>query len=304
MGDRLITGPDSNAVLTFFEGSTFTLTPNTDIVVERLQGDAESRDFSLRLNVGTIWARVASLVSPAARFEVKASNAVAVVRGSQIGARVLADGSFQCWTREGAMSIETSAGQHASLVAGETVVVQPDGQLSANRPFEPAASLVRITTSGPVWAVLVHPDGGANGVVEPGVTVSQTFGALVSPFQRGGEGLAFEVPASQSGTYTLVLEGRAEAADGADFGLVAAALLAPIYAGTPDATARLLAREELAGRVAAGERVAFDLHVDVVFASDPGTLLTSMTASAPYAVGEALGPAKVYVSPLEAARLA
>jgi hypothetical protein len=303
VGDRLITGPDSNAVLTFFEGSTFTLTPNTDIVVERLQGDATSRDFSLRLNVGTIWARVVSLVSPSARFEVKTPNAVAVVRGSQIGARVLADGSFQCWTREGAMSVETSAGQQASLVAGETVLVQPDGQLSASRPFEPAASVVRVTTRGPVWALLVHPDGGANGIVEPGVVVSQTFGALVSPYQRGDGQLSFEAPANEPGRYTLVLEGRGEAGDGAEFGVVAAGLLAPLYAGTPDTATRLLAREELTGTIAAGERIALDLSVDVVFSSDPGTLLTSMTASAPYAVGEGLGPAKVYVSPLEAARL-
>ena len=301
VGDRVITGPDTNVVLTFFEGSTFTITPNTDIVVERLQGDQTTRDFSLRLNAGTIWARVVSLVNPAARFEVRTPSAVAVVRGSQIGARVLPDGTFQCWTREGSMTVETSAGQQASLAPCETVLVQPDGQLAAQRPFEPAASVLRFDVRGSVWSVVVHPDGGANGVVEPGIVASQTFGALVTPPHASAGALAFEVPANVSGRYLLVLQGRAEAE--AEYSVLVTGLLAPIYAGTPDEEARLLAGAEALGKVPAGQTVAVAVDVVVEAEGEPDARLASLTVSEPFGVEGPLGPAKIYVSPLEVALL-
>jgi len=300
VGDRLITGPDANLVLTFFEGSTFTLTPNTDIVVERLQGDRTTRDFSLQLNAGTIWARVVNFATSAATFQVKTPSAVAVVRGSQIGARVLADGSFQCWTREGAMSVLTTGGQQADLVAGETVLVQPDGQLSASRPFEPSASVLRFLVRGNVWPLVVHPDGGANGIVEPGVVVSQTFGALVTEPRRGDDAMAFEVPANVNGTYTLVLEGTAAGS----YAILATGLLAPIYAGTPDPEERLLGAAEIVGEIGLGERLAVDLAVVVERQGQPDAVLSSINVSASYGVSGPSGPAKVYVSPVELEKLA
>ena len=304
VGDRVITGPDTNVILTFFEGSTFTVTPNTDIVVERLQGDQSSRDFSLRLNAGTIWARVVSLVNPAARFQVTTPTAVAVVRGSQIGARILPDGTFQCWTREGAMSVETSLGQQADLAAGETVLVQPDGQIAAQRPFEPAASLLRFDVRGPVWSVAVHPDGGANGIVEPGVVVSQTFGALVTPYRPAGGALAFEVPANWSGRYVLVLQGREDfGATPPEYSVLIAGLLAPIYAGTTDEEARVLLGAEAVGTVTPGQTIAIALDVIVENEGQPDSVLSSMTVSQPLPVDGPLGPAKVFVSPVETALL-
>ena len=261
VGDRVITGPDTNVVLTFFEGSTFTITPNTDIVVERLQGDQSSRDFSLRLNAGTIWARVVSLVNPAARFEVRTPTAVAVVRGSQIGARVLPDGTFQCWTREGAMSVITSTGQQADLAPGETVLVQPDGQLAAQRPFEPAASVLRFDVRGSVWSVVVHPDGGANGIAEPGVVVSQTFGALVTPHRAAAGALVFEVPANVSGRYLLVLQAHEDAVAPAEYSVLVTGLLAPLYAGTLDEEERLVTGAETLGSVPPGETIGIVMDV-------------------------------------------
>ncbi len=309
VGDRLITGQDANLLLTFFEGSTLTLTPGTDVVVERLQagtgGDAAARDFQLQLNAGTIWARVVSLASSAATFQVRTPNAVAVVRGSQIGARVLPDGSFQCWTREGVMSVQTGAGQQVDLQAGETVLVQPDGQLSATRPFSPSVSVLRFRVTGPVWPLVVHPDGGANGVVEPGIVVSQTFGALVTPPAAGDGGFSFEVPASIPGRYTLVLEGQARAGAGDAFGALATGLLSPLYAGTENPDERLLTAAEIGGQVAAGELVAVDLDVQLARPGAADAILAELRVSQPYRLDPAagpLGPAKVRVSEVEAGR--
>jgi hypothetical protein len=296
VGDRLITGPDSNLILTFFEGSTFTLTPNTDVIVERMQGDRTQRDISVRLNAGTIWARVVSFAGSISPFQVRAPNASAVVRGSQIGARVLPDGSFQCWTREGEMSVIAGSGQQVDLVPGETVLVQPDGQLSATRPFEPAASVLRFIARGPVFPVVVHPDGGANGIVDPGIVVSQTFGALVTPPRQGDEGYAFEVPANVSGIYTVVIEGAASAGPGSTYGVLATGLMA-------DPEERLLAGAEIFGPISAGERIAVDLEVQVDRQGQPDALLTSLSVVRTYAADAPLGPARVLVSPIELEQL-
>jgi hypothetical protein len=298
VGDRVITGSDSNLILTFFEGSTFTLTPNTDIVIQRLQGSPASRDISLRLNVGTIWARVVSFGSSSATFQVQTPSATAVVRGSQIGARVLPDGTFQCWTREGQMSVSTASGQQVSLNPGETVLVQPGGQVAGTRVFTPASSVLRFRTEGAVWPLLVHPDGGANGVVDPGVVVSQTFGAFVASPHMADTVQQFEVPASDDGRYLLVLEGRAGAGLG-DYALKATGLMVQLYSGSDNASEEVVEDLELRGQIAAGERIAFAYEVRVDNSGRQDARLQSFVMSGPLPVDGALGPAKVLVSPVE-----
>jgi len=198
------------------------------------------------------------------------------------------------------MSVLTAGGQQADLVAGETILVQPDGQLSASRPFEPSASVLRFLVRGSVWPLVVHPDGGANGIVEPGVVVSQTFGALITEPRRGDDAMAFEVPANVTGIYTLVLEGAAAGA----YAILASGLLAPIYAGTPDPEERLLGAAEIVGEIGFAERMAVDLTVVVERQGQPDAVLSSISASTPYSVPGPVGPAKVYVSPVELEKLA
>jgi len=298
VGDRVVTGADANLVLTFFEGSTFALSPGTDIVVQRLAGDATSRDFSLRLNLGTIWARVVSFGKPSATFEVASSSAVAVVRGSQIGARVLPDGTFQCWTREGAMDVNTAAGQQASLVDGETVVVQADGQIVATRPFVAVESVLQVRTEGPVWPLLLHPHGGANGLVAPGVVVSQTFGALVGAPLQNGTVQNLEVPANIEGQYVLILENRS-GGDSAEFTIFLTGARARLYESFREVGQETVQEERVTGRIGPGARIAYMIDATVERPGEQDASLLGFTVSPPQPGDEAFGHAKVLVSPVE-----
>lgn len=302
VGDRVITGGDADLILTFFEGTTFALTPNTDITLQRIQGQPDGRDISIGLNAGTIWARVVSVGTSSATFEVQTPNATAVVRGSQIGARVAPDGTFQCWTREGQMSVVTPTGQQTTLNPGETVVVAPDGTLSTNRVFSASLSVLRVRTDGAVWPLIVHPHGGANGVADPGIVVSQTFGAFVARPGPGSTTQQFEVPASVAGEYMLVLEGRDVGGSGAgSYRVGLTGLLVQLYTGTDDASEEMVEAHELSGNLLPGERLAYAISVQVEPSGDKEGVLQRFTVAGPLPVTDALGPAKVLVSPEEIA---
>jgi hypothetical protein len=83
-GDRIKTGPGSNAVITFFEGSTIELAADTEVDVAEF-GVAEmtgSTAIKLRQRIGKTTSRVKKLVDPASRYEIETPDGAAVVRGS------------------------------------------------------------------------------------------------------------------------------------------------------------------------------------------------------------------------------
>jgi|GEM_PF-4188848 hypothetical protein len=63
VGDRVRSGPDGHAVLTYFEGSTTEIEPNTEITITQLQGSpGQAGSSSLLLAIsetsGTTWNKV------------------------------------------------------------------------------------------------------------------------------------------------------------------------------------------------------------------------------------------------------
>ena len=49
IGDRVRTGPDSYAAITFFDGSSTALDPDTEIIVQRLERTANSGSISFQV---------------------------------------------------------------------------------------------------------------------------------------------------------------------------------------------------------------------------------------------------------------
>ncbi|MBI4505119.1 MAG: hypothetical protein HY691_06255, partial [Chloroflexi bacterium] len=77
VGDRVRTGPASHALLTYFDGSTTQLEPETEIAIRRVEADAGQQTFfvSLGLSAGTLWNRVSQLLGFGAQFEVGGQTA-------------------------------------------------------------------------------------------------------------------------------------------------------------------------------------------------------------------------------------
>jgi len=94
IGDRIKTGPGSNAVITFFEGTTIELAADTEVSVAEL-GVAEgtgSTAIKLRQQIGKTTSRVQKLVDPASRYEIETPDGAAVVRGS-VGDVIVTEGN-------------------------------------------------------------------------------------------------------------------------------------------------------------------------------------------------------------------
>jgi hypothetical protein len=94
IGDRIKTGSASNAVITFFEGTTIELAADTEVAVAEL-GIAEgtgSTAIKLQQQIGKTTSRVQKLVDPASRYEIETPDGAAVARGS-VGDVIVTEGN-------------------------------------------------------------------------------------------------------------------------------------------------------------------------------------------------------------------
>jgi hypothetical protein len=84
-GDRVLTGPDGRALITFLDGSTITVEPGSDVQVRRLDIDRDRSSLSVLLRSGTVWARLASWLGGRGTVSLEA-NAYTTPRRTRGGA--------------------------------------------------------------------------------------------------------------------------------------------------------------------------------------------------------------------------
>ncbi len=83
-GERLVAGPDAQAVLQTFDGSQLTLSPNTDVWLDKLQQPGlNDKVIQFKLMLGQLLAKVTKLASAKSSFEVNAGGVICGVRGTQ-----------------------------------------------------------------------------------------------------------------------------------------------------------------------------------------------------------------------------
>ena len=102
-GDRIKTGTKSNAVITFFEGSTIELKANAEIAVTEFNvaDGTGSTTIKLRQEIGKTRSRVEKLIDPASRYEIETPAGAAVVRGSVGDVHVAMNGTTTIFAVEG-----------------------------------------------------------------------------------------------------------------------------------------------------------------------------------------------------------
>src|SRR5579862_4840467 len=89
-GDSIRTGPDGYAVVTYFDGSTTTIDPNSNILLRRLDKLPDGgKSISVQQEAGTSWNRVEKLVGPTSRFETTTATSTAFVRGTEYSVKVV-----------------------------------------------------------------------------------------------------------------------------------------------------------------------------------------------------------------------
>jgi len=91
IGDALKTSGNSSAEITFFDGSTMELWPDTEIEILSLDFacDTGITTVGLLQTIGTTISRVTAILDPASSYEVETPSGVVGVRGSGVKIQIL-----------------------------------------------------------------------------------------------------------------------------------------------------------------------------------------------------------------------
>jgi hypothetical protein len=207
VGTRVQTSRKSTALITFVDGSTLTVQPESDVTIKHADiGKTRSR-VTVGVNVGTVWARVVKLVDAESSFSLQSNTATATVHDGLIGARQEPDNTFSCWTRAGDLWVLEPTGRAISILKpGQTDIVKA-GTPSNPKAFFSNHSALRIETPLSVLPVILMPDRARiAGFTGPETEVNQVFGSYTG---MDGEGhRVVEVPAGVSGPFILILQGE------------------------------------------------------------------------------------------------
>jgi FecR-like protein len=176
-GDTVKTGTDARAILTYFEGSTVEMEPDTELTIDTAHSDADGNTMIvMQQNLGVTWHVVTHLITSGSIYEVHTTTSTASVRGTQFTVGIGPDETTTETTTEGAVA-NTDAGRTAT-------VLTPPGQQTTTkkgeapaRPAPVAEPLRTVTvTVADQNALVVDTLGRANGI-QDGKKVIQTPGA-------------------------------------------------------------------------------------------------------------------------------
>lgn len=207
VGTRVQTGKKSTALVTFLDGSTLTVQPESDVTVRQADVGKKRSRVTVGVNVGTVWARVVKLVDPESSFSLQSNTATATVHDGLIGARQEPDNTFTCWTRSGDLWVLEPTGRARTILKPGQMDIVKAGAPSNPQAFFSNHSALRVETPVSVLPVILMPDRARMaGFTDPGTDVNQVFGSYTG---MDGDGQrVVEVPAGVSGPFTLILQGE------------------------------------------------------------------------------------------------
>ena len=134
-GMRVRTAPESQALLTFFEGTTIALEPGTDVEIKQVEcGSDQAITIVIKQWFGKTISRVVKMIDPGSHYEIQTPSAVAIVRGTQFVTTVDAAGSTTVNTTEGLVSV-VAQGEEVYVPIGQQTTVE-----NGKAPSEPAPS--------------------------------------------------------------------------------------------------------------------------------------------------------------------
>jgi branched-chain amino acid transport system substrate-binding protein len=141
-GDRIKTGDNSSAKITFFDGSTVELQTGTELEIASLDisTDTGSTTIILEETIGSIIFRVTKIVDPASRYEVETPTGTVAVRGSAVEVYVIEDGTTWATNLEGDIW----------AVAHGVELQVPEGRQCITRPGQPPELTITFAVAGPM----------------------------------------------------------------------------------------------------------------------------------------------------------
>ena len=205
-GYSVKTGDDSYALITFFDGSTMEIDPNSEVLIERMESDGDVTTIGLYQRIGRTWHRVEKLIDPSSRYQVETPAAVGAVRGTLVDVEVEETDTSTFKAFEGTVDVQNDEGWE-TVGAGMQTSVDPGEAPAGSSPIPPAASRLEFSLESAAYMRVVDPLERSIGLVSPGIVVNQIpratgSGALTEPQLA-------TIPDPIAGDYIIVFEGKA-----------------------------------------------------------------------------------------------
>lgn len=287
VGDRVLTGANAEALITFLDGSTLTVMPKGDVTVKQAETGKQRSTIAIQVNLGKVWARVVRLADQKSSFSLESNTATATVHDGLIGSQQDEDGTFTCWTKAGPLTVTDRLGQTLTLQPGQKAVVKGEAAPTP-LPFAVHQSVLTVVASPNVLPLVLMDDAvRVAGFVAPGVEVNQVFGSFTGQGKDGTR--TVEVPAGVTGPFMLVLEGKEDG---------------PFHLTLSGSFKGVLAYlQPLSGTIAKGQRLhaRIDQVLDQATLGDPKQAKVRSGAASAFTPLAGALPGKILLSPDELA---
>ncbi len=166
MGDRILTGDNSRALLTFSDGTTMEMAANADVTLTELQMDNATslRIIHFKVWLGKTTHRVAHALAPASRYQVESPSSSAAVRDTVFTVETFSNEHTRIATDEGTVrvdigqeTVDVHAGEVVDAIVGQPLNVRlqnPPTSTPTNTPtptstFTPTPTPTETATSTP-----------------------------------------------------------------------------------------------------------------------------------------------------------
>lgn len=204
-GDVVRTGSSGRALITYFEGSTTVLEPQSELEIQRLNGEAaRTPRLAVHQVAGSTWHKVVRLIAPGPRMEVHTATAVALVRGTEFLVTLMPrTGSLPATlvaVMDGMVDV-TAAGVTVTVRAGEMTSVEPGQPPSGPQPVPAPRRALVLRVDSPA-ELLVQEEGTR---VRLGMRNGIYFSEAIAGQGDRAAGAWAYLPAASDGMYTIML---------------------------------------------------------------------------------------------------
>jgi hypothetical protein len=221
-GDLVRANVDGRAILTFFDASTLSVDPGSQVKVLALNNLGNGGiQVTVEQTLGRSWSSVQKLKTPDSRYEVRTPSTTAVVRGTAfltlVGQQATGGTATTYQVDEGSLQVAATAGGTVTVPAGFQVIIA-EGQTAPAEPTPiPPSPRLEITATAGLGFLAVAPTGATCG---PTGSKAEVFGCVVTPTKivvrdpvPGRWGLLLNAPAAAPGA-TIVVNGLAQTGRG------------------------------------------------------------------------------------------
>ena len=204
-GSRLRTSTESQAFVTFSSGTTTTLEPGTDLIIDTItpQNGTIGDSVLLKQRSGKTWNQVEAREIPQ-DFILKTTSAELKAEGTSFSAEINDDGSTIVTSMEGRVQV-SAAGETVNLDAGYMTLVEEGEPPREPYPIPAACNELSFSTGTTVHTLVTSPEGTSTGMAEDGTVVNQINAALLASTAGETETVYLREPVP--GNYTITSYG-------------------------------------------------------------------------------------------------